>query len=183
MNHLAIAVAKDILERIENINACPGTYMSGYVSRREQNEDLRARVDDVQANCYVCALGACLLSYVRVGQKTVPISDVARRGANMWMMTPGGRENICQQLSDVFCPHQLLMIESAFERRIVAPGDRTDKNLIGAVCFGLAHYYDPTIPHEASRETRSRHLLGVIMKNIVEHDGVFDVPPADRMPG
>lgn len=173
MNKKAIAVATDVLSRLRYLNVKAEYYLYSKEwhgeewQQRQDNSGLdreKDAQDDVRAyekNCSVCALGACLLSYVRKydNVKNDELLDIC-----------GNRHDIVYDLlSDVFSEEQLSLIESAFEQDSKGIFDTWDELVVGegadnAIAFG-------------KRFTDDKKRLRAICKNIVANKGNF-VPPA-----
>lgn len=112
---MRLAVAKDVLKRLrrKKLNVFSG---NGYIVPKNtsyfeidnlksscQHDNSQEHLDKIESSCEVCALGACMLSHIRLFNKVV-IED-----------TFGG-ENAKFALGSYFSRQQLGIIENVFER-------------------------------------------------------------------
>lgn len=178
----AVAVAKDVLKHLEAMHVTPGTYFVGEanieVSRSTNPQEF---VDVIQKKCDVCAIGACVISHIRLFDKVrlnevidpfdfsdLPLEDTKNTDVKL-RMSPS---NIRSQLAKHFRKKDIYLIECAFERDYSFYADKGDekvslttrlKEARAAEKFGRQH-----------RNARKR--LAAIMRNIIRNKGHFVVP-------
>ena len=165
MNQTAVAVARDVLQHLSETNALRGLFMSGYVPAAPGAAHLGPLVDDARKECRVCALGACLLSYAHLsnGVSTSGLVSENYTLKSGKTLLGASRKVVYEKLRDVFCKHQLLMIESAFEMRAIDPDiterpwrrGRDDENICGAVWFGYRAFHQHTPGNDAADKSRA----------------------------
>src|SRR4051812_46877020 len=75
----AVEVAKDVLKHLQDYQLVRGTYLEGYLTDVDGpwTGDLQQHLPAVEAECKMCALGACLLSRARVYDE-VPAGEVVQ---------------------------------------------------------------------------------------------------------
>lgn len=164
----AVQVARDVLAHLHVYRPIRGKYIAGYLPRIENADaDMSEYLSDFESRCEVCALGACLLSKVRL-YDNVPVKAViwTNYGNRDYEIVDVSGTAVKNNLDDVFSRLQQSMIESAFENRVMSPAVTSleeSRRLRAAVVFGQR--YDTT-----------RERLQAIMENIIDHDGTFDPP-------
>lgn len=164
-----VAIAKDIISQISKGKIKPKKGSYGILPEApEENGKLDEFLAGQKRPCKACALGSCMISLVNLGDR-VEISDVVQKS---WI-----GDVFCDQLDDdkmrtylteIFRPNQLVLIESAFEKRSFAGDDNQEgctldhdnDQVIEAISFGRVHG-DPT------------DRLIAICKNIVKNEGTF----------
>jgi hypothetical protein len=167
----AIQVAKDVLAHLHVYRPIRGKYIAGYLPRIENADaDMSEYLSDFESRCDVCALGACLLSKVRL-YDNVPVRAViwTNYGVRGYEIVDVSGSAVKNNLDDVFSRLQLAMIESAFEQRVMSPAVSSSEEsmrLQASVKFGL-------------RYENARERLQAIMENIIDYDGTFN-PPATK---
>ena len=122
------AVAQDVLDHIKLVNVTPGTYCDGRIPPSIPADidcgtiSAKKHIDGLSAQCRVCAMGACFLSYIRLYNKI-------QLDAFVDSSTTAPGENfdvdfhyIDDVLLNVFSAPQLCLIETAFERCLVNDG-------------------------------------------------------------
>lgn len=153
-----VAIAKDVLARLDQMFIQTGRYIAVVNNRFRVSpgQELQPIVDQLEANCRVCALGGMLLSFIRLFDK-IKSDDIESNLFNCATPT-----EVYEPLSEVFEDEQLVLIEAAFEKRDGLPSmyNYTEGFLRPAVKFGY-QYDDP------------KDRLKAIMENIVENDGEF----------
>jgi hypothetical protein len=165
---MRVNVAKDVLSRINTIQVKSGEYIFSpqlsYLPLETINDNAQKYVDKIQSDCQVCALGACVLSYVRLYNKVT----IKEMGYDDYFerLNPKNK-TIRNILKNIFSDVQILLIESAFESENhdvtfmyedveESYGDSVEK----AVLFG--------------NEYRTlRDKLEAIMINIIQNNGEF----------
>ena len=145
-----IAIAKDVLKQLRYLTVERGYYFYVPYSSKskllEKNyaEDAQKHVPLLKRDCRVCALGACMISHVKL------FDD-----CNLKPFLNNDRPD--NQLGKWFSQEQLDMIEFAFETS--PDGD---------------YYGDHCISHQfGARFANHKERLRAIMKNIVANDGEF----------
>jgi hypothetical protein len=152
-----IEIAKDAIKHLnlKNFKIAQGAYclIKNLYSGLEVLEEVELQSILPKIKCNVCALGASMISLVRlydnfkVRKDTILIS----------------RLNIINALKKYFSFYQLCLIESAFER----------------CCYN--DYYDFSFSNKAIRRaiafgerfTNPKDRFEAIMKNIIDNDGLF----------
>lgn len=173
----AVAVAEDVLKHVAGLKLTMHNYIRAHVTLEEhlpagvfENDGpLQPHIDVVAEQCHVCAIGAAVVSAVRLFDDCSVRKIFSRHGVP-WVM----QRDLRQQLAGLFDVRDLGLIESAFE---CDPTFMTDNDLPGhdeaeitadahgAAVFGC-RYVDP---HDR---------LAAIMRNVVDNGGTFVVPPA-----
>jgi len=175
----ALAIAKDVLEHLDNLKAIEtGTY--GAVAKNAKlpvhsKSDAQKHIDRIERNCTVCALGACLISYVRLYDQ-VKLNELLKPYSRVddWFDDKKryfDLQTMYDTLASAFSDTQLGLIEAAFEGAAILgelPKAPTVVQAYTAHCFGVK-YKDP------------RDRLIAIMNNIVENKGWFR-PPVKSLP-
>jgi hypothetical protein len=163
-----VAVAKDVLAQIKAGKYIPniGSYIKG-LHPEVLPKNLRS-LDDVQKNfsklpqCNVCVLGACILSIAHLGDE-LKIYELSRVGnyGNVY------GKNTNAKILSVFSPHQLAMIEAAFETWIHPmgwSGHTLKGNFTSEIGDKLQYLY---------KNTSYAWRLEDIMNNIIKNKGTF----------
>ena len=164
---LAIKLAKDVIAHIEILNLTDNSYIFGKIPLKDMMAESVEMADMVSKDCQVCALGALILSKMRV--LPFPVSEVLdlypRPDIEKAQVTTV-RPSCAKKLTDAFTPADLELIETAFERNyaFAARGEYECKNARAAERFG-------------ERYENDRERLAAIMQNVIDHNGRF-VPPA-----
>lgn len=192
MRQRAVKVAEDVIQSVKGLDVNQGSFIDIYLDNETAQlfdtlTDSKQQAALLQQNeCEVCALGACLISTVKLYNKFTFTSNAFDH------IFPDENDLFSRLIGDVFTPLQLVQIEQAFEEgngffgynrgedNIDAFGEGADPDEDGrwsslglnrqnpdviaavkkAISFGR-HYPDPT----------SR--LVAIMKNIKRNDGEF----------
>jgi hypothetical protein len=168
---MRVAVAQDVLDRLEFLTLRQGHYLKGSLGSQRvvsQLDNAQNHLDLIENNCGVCALGACVLSYVRI-YDDVTMSEIGYKLD--WDGEPVIRStehNIQDVLKRIFSVDQMVLIESAFE------------------CENMSHQYFgvyrwPSSFHNSIRRAEKFGLqyrdkfdrVEAIMKNIIENEGEF----------
>jgi hypothetical protein len=153
----AIAIARDVLlqmEREDNpLGVRAGVYLDGIGRVRyafDDTDDLQVHIEAAQKHCRVCALGAMMLSAVRL-YDGCPIGGLCS--------SRGVIENVLRvHMSD----RAMDMIEAAFEVLDICQLDETtDRDIDFAMTFG-------------SKGGSPVDRLRRIMENVISNDGDFD---------
>jgi len=159
--NLAIKVAKDVLESIHGLAIQTGAYvyastdLDGIKGSKAQAEYL-----STNKRCRTCALGACLLSLVKLRNKfEFEISNDTYGDHSPYIGVSW--ETAQERLKEAFTPQQIQQIEDAFE---VYRMGNIYPDLQATIRFGQAYSDD------AER-------LTAIMQNIIDNDGIFTPVP------
>lgn len=166
-----VAIAKDVLEqlKLKIYTADSGRYVAylRFIDTENypgKNEDIKTNFDKIQ-HCYVCAMGACLMSATKFANK-LNFSDIGSTIGDL------RNEKVKKLFSSIFDPKQLLMIEIAFE------GDTMRENAyrIGYEIFNVDN--DNDLRHSCHKfyrryEENDEERLIAIMKNIIKNKGEF----------
>jgi len=153
----AIAIAKDVLEQLNKMIVASGTtyyeppYDQDYIEDCVSAQD---HIDGLTKNCTVCALGACLLSYVRL------YNDV-----KIWELRRGILSTLNNTVKKIFGMKQMQLIESAFEGQQPMISDFSEQELSDAEVDAAINF--------GERYVKSKSKLRAIMKNIIANGGVF----------
>lgn len=162
MNNKGIELARDIIAQIraKKLNVVTHTYMTGLedVLHHEQlwDAEVKPKVDKVQAQCKVCALGSLILAKVRAYNHMT--------GRQLNNLKDGNPRNVYHYLSDIFDQKTLGLIEYTFEGADYGwMGIEDLPSAVIQACYNFhCQYEDP--------EDR----LLAIMSNVVANNGVFD---------
>lgn len=154
-----VAVAKDVIKRLQYGKLHAQTH---YYVVNTTGKATKPDVDNIEANCGVCAMGACMLSFARL-YNHIDLEDAAEHTKEFedhYNFT-----KFRSVLLRVFTGVQLQLIETAFEcddftdSRYDYSGIKTVP-VLNAIKFG-----------ESFRRADDRMLA--IMQNIVDHKGTF----------
>jgi hypothetical protein len=165
-----IAIARDAIAQLkaDRYVATYGSYFSLYATETEgslSGKPLDQVMERSVKPCYVCGIGACFASAVR-------LTDQVKIGSEHGSIVSFDRLDsaFSKKLRQFFSIFQLELIETAYERSSSSCGIRSrfeisgkkvpEKKIQAAVKFGL-RYYD-----------RNKRLLS-ILRNIVRNHGTF----------
>jgi len=156
------AIAKDVIKHLDEMGLCPGRY---FVSSKTIEDvpllgPAQDHVDKLSNGCTVCALGACVLSYIRLFDN-FDLINFRRTEYKYATLTTGG---VLAGLEQIFGSNQLVLIEAAFERDRPTVGAYTSfrlhsKEIDAAIAFG-------------KRRHSPRARAKAIMQNIIDN-GAF----------
>jgi hypothetical protein len=151
-----VAIAQDTIEQLGTLEVTRGTYLTRYTwSEKIPYEDqAQQHIDKISKDCYVCALGACFLSYIRLFND-VKVSDLVRGDRQEDLYLYSTSSFIKSRLSQYFTHDQLLLIEAAFE------GWRVADYCSEQVCDFYDKHPDP------------KERLRAIMQNVIDNNGEF----------
>lgn len=113
----ALAIARDVLDQLAQRAYRRGVYLMVPLSsglRPRFEEQLQALVPQLEARCQVCLLGSALLSKIK-------LYDDCTAG-QLWLASDSiqaGGHHVRDHLEPIFGWHQLAMLESFFEGRVV----------------------------------------------------------------
>lgn len=155
-----VEIAKDVLKHLRSLNVEEGYYLDGGYEpiRGVGSKDDAQKYINKMAKCRVCALGACLISHVRLFDQ-VPIRRLGRFYEGEFEFAS---ERPTQILAKFFSQEQIDLIEAAFEQtRTHCQSPKTDdEEIYRAVMFGNKH-------------ADAKERLKAIMKNIIANAGTF----------
>lgn len=159
----AIAVAKDVIKRLKYLKLSMLSYISGPVPEFSklkeedfQNMISKKHIKEIEKNCFVCALGACILSKARL-YNSIPFSKFAST-YYVWV----GREKAFSFLKDIFGRKNTSLIECAYSCVPNKGNLGTHEEKVKASKFGCL------FPNEINR-------LKAIMNNVITNNGSFIV--------
>lgn len=160
----AARVAYDVLQQIRTrkLHARTGGYITADLSRTiDVGTPVCSLLDTNNASaCHVCALGGLFMG-LALNDKSIKI---AYKHYSYDSFTEPA--NFRVQLKDIFEPHQLNMIESAFEVQGMVDGYTYDRSEIASDDLKAAIRF-------GNRYTSNENRLRAIMNNIVENRGIF----------
>lgn len=154
-----VAIAKDVLKQIPKLTVAQGTYINfdNDVAQSDvEGQELQALLPKLMKGkaCKVCALGACMISHVRLFDK-FKIPEAGYAGDSIALSDGDFRDDLVASFGE----RNLSLIECAFEMDDYhGDADLDDKEV--AVTWG--EQYD-----------KSDDRLRAIMKNIIANNGEF----------
>lgn len=178
---LRVEVARDVLKSLPQMRADTGQFAhnpstEAYLKAQTQPSQKAART--LQKGCYVCALGACLLSTVALDNK---FDLGAGHSAEAW--TPY-QDDLLKRLRKLFSAEQLILIENAYETGggylQLSSNDAMDE--VGLKKYGAklpVQIYDAIAFGERYKDDKAR--MRAIMRNIIDNGGQF-LPGASKTP-
>ena len=162
-----VAIARDVLEQIkqEKYVANTGSYISymtfnggEYINKYE---DIKKNFKKIN-NCRVCAMGACLLSATKFANK-LSFGDIGDSIDGLH------NDKVKELFASIFSPLQLLMIETAFEKK--HEGTRVGVRLFDMDKFNYDGELRKCVAFCDSYHPQDRMIA--IMKNIIKNKGTF----------
>jgi len=163
MNEKVVAVAKDVLSRLNRLNLQKN---NGYLVRNGSDWGLEVKgglqkvVDEMEGHCEVCVLGACLLSAARLYEE-VPILEIITAHKELYFT----EDIVLKLLFKVFTEQQCLLMEAAFEK------DAT--RAFAKPYIGNTPYLAEKFGEMASMKSPRLRVLA-IMRNVIQNNGEFD---------
>ncbi len=144
-----VAIAKDVLAQLADterpLKATRGCYIDGYIPLPAHSCDVKDVVDQIQANCKMCAKGALLMSYARL-LDNVRLSEIGSPSVcdNEAFAVYASNTTIMEVLSPVFGRRFLNKIERVFEHGHVSDPKVTLGQLMRDIVSngGASHYDD-----------------------------------------
>ena len=160
-----VAIAEDVLENLDRLIVRTGNYICGTLPEEVNPKDnAQEKVKAIQAYCTVCALGACLLSHVRLWDR-VMMGEIVGTYPTQYLNVRYA--DTTAPLKRYFTQRQLNLIESAFEvRPLNKEYAASDEEIAQAMFFGRGYT-------GKSYDIISKNRLKAIMKNIVKNEGAF----------
>lgn len=172
-----VAIAKDVLAALkaQRLYACTGTWakIGGEspvdLEKLQVGTELQGVFNQANVSCDACALGACFVSAVKLGNDCKLTEDAKDNGEfHFYLPSDGGgdRTGMSTTLSRYFDEKQLALIECAFESGTGALGlpylmFPDDNDIVDrAMEFGYSFDND-------------RERMEAIMQNIVSNNGEF----------
>lgn len=166
---MRIRVAEDILKTLKVRKIQTGTYLHGQIPadnvadvKKFEAGDSKTKAKIAEKYCETCALGACLLSTVKLYNKFDTISLTQ----NGYVDIDPLYKNMAGRLRKIFSPEQLQLIESAFEffyvqsNGLISTSTNTYEELFAAANFG-------------KRYLKDANRLRAIMRNLITNGGEF----------
>lgn len=163
----SVAIAKDVLSNIRLLNIKQGSYIviSNTMTAEDngvQMQKLLPRILNNKKPCRVCALGACMLSHVKLFNKFKLESDdldpsylAEGEFSDVELGDDKFRGDLVKSMGEI----NVSLIECAFEQTYHHGNESIDQSRSAEV-FGK-QYSDPVI------------RLRKIMKNLIKNDGEF----------
>lgn len=173
---MRLEVVKDALKQMRVRTIQRGKYLrpidlQGWTPLN-MNLNPQEHVKTLEEECQVCALGSCVLSYVKLYDH-VDYGQLGRfedEKFEPWL----DPLNTVEILSKVFSPWQLALIEAAFEINTRPPTAR--HQLKDDFPWGKLDQMEQQLEraYEFGRKIpEAKKRLRAIFKNILDHDGVF----------
>lgn len=157
----AIAVAKDVLKRLGKLTVKTGDYLSFENTNIPKEGNAQNYINEIESNCRVCALGACLLSQIRLYDKIN--LDLFESECNDRYIPLEDIRKIFNHLSKIFSKKTICLIEQAFES-------------IGDVCLTdslSTSDKDIKMAQKYKKYKNDKNRLKAIMKNVIKNKGQF----------
>jgi hypothetical protein len=175
MRDRAVAVMKDVLQRIENVDYYPQcvrrmhTYFVRTTCSLPRRGDLRDFLEKGLSECQFCALGAILVSKAALYDQ-VPMRKLTDGTAYV------PRSALCDAIQGVFTTDDTLLIEWAFEGVDCGLGAEEG---VTPVVLALKLKARVWLSRVGPISLPSYRRLEAIAQNVVDNDGIFNlsVPP------
>ncbi len=157
-----VAVAKDVIKQLKNIVPREGVYFRAKVTKDQKDNILGEELKDYipELTCEVCALGACFLSVVNI----IDNFKITQNHLEYFYNTSSWSDDLViddiymfKHLKKAFSSTELILIESAFEKKYMAGISLSYEKYEKAVAFGRKY-----------KSAKSR--LKAIMENIVKNE-------------
>ena len=177
-----VAIAQDVLQQLKDLSLIPG--MRGWLkikagrlhpSQKQQLQNVLL-AGDPTTPCSACALGACFVAAVRLGNECL----VDPRGTylfedNLGRVDHSEATNMQTLLRGHFSRRQLMLIEGCFEGGFGYYKDYQMEEVLGAEQMTrweqwVGRTYNARLPHGLAH-----HRMELIMQNIVQNKGTFRV--------
>jgi len=163
----AVAIAKDVIAQIKNLQLKEGTYFQGLVTVPPRVSDAQDLIGPITKKCTVCGIGACFISSIRLFDE-MPIHRLqpsfSDRDSPFLSMSG---DAIRSHLDRFFDGRDLRLIEAAFECS-TGLAFRLGYPRIGLKEAERAQEF-------GERFKNRRRRLAAIMENVVKHKGRFKV--------
>lgn len=163
-----IAISKDVLKQlsIKTIKAKIGDYFEVYDIKEpitkvpEKMDDLLRIFKRTKNPCSVCAIGACFVGLVNMGNKIPVKGFLSTDKLEGWEI--GNTDIMREALRKVFPSVQISLLEMAFEKYYtLSDNEKPDEESMKmAILFG-------------EKYTTDKKRLIAIMKNIIKNKGEF----------
>lgn len=177
-----MAIAQDVINSLKRgqLTAANGTWVrvdDCLLTDTEAGTELQSLFKKKEVTCDVCALGACFVSAVKLGNNCKLTEDAKQldgfefydKHENGWADDTG----MWKVLSRYFVRSQMALIETAFEMGQGYYGNTGDigDTAIGVNILGEERYYAAVNFGERYGDDESRMVA--IMQNIVDNKGTF----------
>lgn len=175
----AILVAEDVIAQIESNKYSPYTGVYVTINDNTRTGDIKDSFDTIE-ECKVCALGATIMSATHLGNK-LTFYDISMGGKDCAKINDGKTPALDTLLTSIFTPHQLLLIETAFEGYSYNLSDYFDYSQMSNGTR-YAHRFNISLTKEEcikcndyyKRYTNEGRLIA-IMQNIIANEGEFTI--------
>jgi len=139
----AVSIAKDVLKRLRYMRNVKRGYYFSWNDCGHLTGDAQPLVPQFEKNCKVCAMGACLLSYIRL-YDNVKVDDMltAYSGISVDSMF------IEKTLRDVFSKEQLGLMEHEFECSDVYKSIEDPKKRLRLIMLNIVKNNGTFAPHK-----------------------------------
>lgn len=168
-----IRVAKDVLKSLNTMKVKRGAFVAGNRMTVGENDSQKVVAKKLQKQCQVCALGACLLSTVKLYNKLDLLQ--ANGGASSLYGYEIENRDMFNRLLDSFSPEQIILIEQAFEQGggyFSQPYYESNKGDLGFDGYLPAKLREAAVKFGNNYANHTRRL-GAIMRSIIANDGEF----------
>lgn len=166
-----VLVAKDVLAQIKagKYIANKGEYVKIYNTPIELSKDIKKNFNKIE-KCYVCGIGACLMSITRFANK-LTFEDVGIRFNDYCCNEDVGisQNKIKSLLTSVFTEEEIATIESLFEGGNTAYAEH-NLGLNRRTREAIKYNYEYTLG-----DLQPKERLIYIMKNIIANKGKLEI--------
>lgn len=163
----AFLVAQDALKQLPKLKVKAGSYIDGKITlpKTHSSKNAQRHIAKIVKKCDVCALGACLVSKIKLFNK-VTLNDLALETEENVSWFTLDSEAIPALLGDIFSDEQMLLVEAAFEGAPHVAIDFPDNDALFDAYMARAESYGRAYPN-------ARDRLRAILLNIVRNNGLF----------
>lgn len=187
---IAVAVAHDVLARLDSLHVTPGRYLGlgfdafnhserfRFTDEELKTGDAQKHLDTITQGCRACALGAALVSTIRLYDayplKKLVLRERTYSGYPITVLRVVEHE-LYDRLLAVFEPDDICLIEMAFELRISVPTfELVGDDLRYQLQWGKVSRAEAAIAfgNHLSAPERAK----AIFQNIIDNNGRF-IPP------
>lgn len=162
----AVLVAKDVIAQINAKKYIPinGTYVE-LTGNKKLSGQIKDKFKEVE--CKVCALGATIMSCTHLGNK-LTFEELINDSHGQSMKSDKEIPSVSELLSNVFDPHNLLLIEMAFEGYHSSLSEK-DFKYNGLIRY--AHHFGQSLSREECMKCEEFHD---VYTNVGDEDECFD---------
>lgn len=162
-----VAIARDVLELLDlkKIKANQGAYIRG-IRELKPSLDVKEELSKHNAYCNACAKGSMLLSHI------MRFNECDVGTLNNYSDGPDSMNDALHERLKVFEPHQLNLIECAFEGRVVV-GYLTSTEEYLCRTFFESHFTTLEWGNSYTWDSAVDSRLRAIMQNIIDNNGTF----------